>query len=125
MIRPNQSYLSLKFIKLKSIFMKLRIKQPFCWSVLVCGGALLAAPLQAHATEGTVPMETQSQQAAGTCTGTVVDETGEPLLGATVKVEGGKIATSTNIDGEFSLSNVKPGSKITVSFIGYTTADAS
>ena len=100
--------------------MKLRIKQPFCWSVLVCGGALLAAPLQAHATEGTVPMETQSQQAAGTCTGTVVDETGEPLLGATVKVEGGKIATSTNIDGEFSLSNVKPGSKITVSFIGYT-----
>lgn len=120
MIRPNQSYLSLKFIKLKSIFMKLRIKQPFCWSVLVCGGALLAAPLQAHATEGTVPMETQSQQAAGTCTGTVVDETGEPLLGATVKVEGAKIATSTNIDGEFSLSNVKPGSKITVSFIGYS-----
>ena len=59
------------------------------------------------------------QQQTGTCTGVVYDETGEPLMGATVKVEGAQNATATNIDGEFSLTNVKPGSKITVSFIGY------
>lgn len=52
--------------------------------------------------------------------GTVVDETGEPLIGATVKVEGTKLATATNIDGEYSIG-VPAGKKATViiSYIGY------
>lgn len=70
---------------------------------------------------GNVASTTLAPQAAATaaCTGTVTDETGEPLIGASVKVEGSNIGAATNIDGEFSLPNVKNGSKITVNYIGY------
>ena len=52
--------------------------------------------------------------------GTVVDESGSPLIGATVVVVGTQNATSTNVDGQFSLSGVKVGSQLMVTFIGYT-----
>ncbi|MCM1021798.1 MAG: TonB-dependent receptor [Muribaculum sp.] len=53
-----------------------------------------------------------------TVTGTVVDDTGEPIIGATVMVEGTSNGTVTDLDGNFSLK-MKPGSKIKVSYIGY------
>lgn len=40
--------------------------------------------------------------------GTVVDETGEPLIGATVLVEGTTVGTATDIDGVFAI-NASPG----------------
>ena len=53
--------------------------------------------------------------------GTVVDGTGLPVIGATVMVVGNNsIGTVTNADGAFSL-NVPAGSSITVSCIGYGT----
>lgn len=36
--------------------------------------------------------------------GTVIDETGEPVIGATVMVKGTKIGTATDIDGRYSLN---------------------
>lgn len=53
-----------------------------------------------------------------TVTGTVVDDLGEPIIGAAVKVVDSPVGTVTDIDGNFSLS-VKEGSKLTISFIGY------
>lgn len=53
-----------------------------------------------------------------TVTGTVMDDLGEPIIGAAVKVVDSPIGTVTDIDGKFSLS-VKEGSKLTISFIGY------
>ena len=52
--------------------------------------------------------------------GNVVDENGEPLIGATVKVEGTSLATATNIDGDYSIG-VPDGKKATllISYIGY------
>ena len=41
--------------------------------------------------------------------GRVLDEKGEPVAGATVTIKGTKIATSTNSNGEFSLSAVDDG----------------
>ncbi|WP_290379246.1 SusC/RagA family TonB-linked outer membrane protein [Paramuribaculum intestinale] len=78
----------------------------------------VCAPMAAVASpsESALP---QAQQANGKCTGTIVDETGEPLVGATVRVEGTTIAASANIDGEFTLSGVKPGQKIVANYIGY------
>ena len=52
-------------------------------------------------------------------TGTVVDELGEPVIGATVMVKGTNNGIGTNIDGEFSLNNVCEGDIVTVSYIGY------
>ena len=51
-------------------------------------------------------------------TGTVVDETGEPVIGATVRIEGTKTATVTDFDGNYKIEVPKNG-KIVVSYIGY------
>ena len=61
-------------------------------------------------------VETVQQQ--GIIKGVVVDETGEPVIGANVLVEGTTIGTITDIDGVFKL-NAKAGAKLKVSFIGY------
>lgn len=43
-------------------------------------------------------------QATG-ISGRVLDETGAPVIGATVMVKGTTIATATNVDGTFNLKN--------------------
>ncbi len=63
-------------------------------------------------------MSSVTLYAQGGISGTVVDSTGEPVIGATVIVDGTTIGASTDIDGGFIL-NVKEGSPITISFIGY------
>ncbi|MDE6114368.1 MAG: TonB-dependent receptor [Muribaculum sp.] len=55
-----------------------------------------------------------------TVSGTVVDELGEPLIGATVQQKGTSNGTSTDIDGNYTLS-VSPKATITVSYVGYNT----
>ncbi|SHG06455.1 SusC/RagA family TonB-linked outer membrane protein [Flavobacterium johnsoniae] len=60
--------------------------------------------------------------AQNTLTGTVVDKTtGQPIPGVNVNVQGAPNGASTGFDGNYQLSNVKNGSKIVVSFIGYKT----
>ena len=56
--------------------------------------------------------------------GTVVDDTGEPLIGATVLVKGTTIGTATDLDGNFSIK-CKPGAKLVISYIGYQTTEAA
>ena len=56
-------------------------------------------------------------------TGNVVSATdGEPLIGATVMVKGSSQGTATDIDGNFSVQ-VKNGSTLTISYVGYTTQE--
>jgi len=55
-----------------------------------------------------------------TVTGTVLDENGEPVIGATVTVAGTKTATITDFDGNYKLS-VPKGAKVTITYIGYLT----
>ncbi|MDE6190688.1 MAG: TonB-dependent receptor [Muribaculum sp.] len=55
-----------------------------------------------------------------TVSGTVVDELGEPLIGATVQQKGTSHGTSTDVDGNYSLS-ISPKGTITVSYVGYNT----
>lgn len=59
-------------------------------------------------------------QNARTVTGSVVDEFGDPVIGAAIKVVDSTVGTITDIDGKFSLP-VPEGSKLTVSFVGYVT----
>lgn len=54
-----------------------------------------------------------------TISGTIVDERGETIIGASVAVQGTTLGTITNADGEYSLTNVPENSQITISFIGY------
>ena len=56
-------------------------------------------------------------------TGKVTDaSTGDPLVGATVLIEGNTIGTSTEIDGTFRL-DATPEGTLVVSFIGYEAAN--
>ena len=63
------------------------------------------------------------QQQSGTCTGVVKDATGETVIGASVVVQGTTNGTITGIDGDFSLSGVKKGDIIQISFVGYQTVE--
>lgn len=57
----------------------------------------------------------------GSVTGTVVDESGEPIIGANITVAGNKaLGTITDIEGRFKIA-VPVNSTIEVSFIGYVT----
>ena len=82
---------------------------------LVCSALMLSPYVggQAHA-------EVQNVQQAKAVKGTVVDETGEPVIGATVLVVGGSASqgTITDMDGNFSI-NVKLGQKLKITYIGY------
>ncbi|HAT62291.1 MAG TPA: TonB-dependent receptor [Prevotella sp.] len=53
--------------------------------------------------------------------GTVLDSSGEPVIGATIKVDGTKIGVITDIDGNFILDQVPAGAKVTVSYVGMKT----
>ena len=52
--------------------------------------------------------------------GSVVDENGEPIIGASVKAVGGKVGTITNTDGEFYFK-CPANSQVEVSYIGFAT----
>ena len=53
-------------------------------------------------------------------TGKVIDEKGEPLIGATILVVGSTTGVITDFDGNFTLQ-VKPGDELNISSIGYAT----
>ena len=53
-----------------------------------------------------------------TVSGTVLDELGEPVIGATVTVDGTKNATVTDLDGNYKIQAPK-GAKVTITYIGY------
>ena len=52
--------------------------------------------------------------------GTVNDETGEPVIGATVKVQGSNEATITDFDGNFSIKAASDAT-LSISYVGYVT----
>ncbi len=60
--------------------------------------------------------------AAAQVTGTVTDTDGEPLTGATIIVQGTKLAAAADIDGNFSL-DAKPGQVMKVTYVGKLPAD--
>ena len=62
-------------------------------------------------------------QQNGACTGVVKDVTGESVIGASVVVKGTTNGTITDFDGNFSLSGVKKGATLQVSFVGYKTQE--
>lgn len=63
-----------------------------------------------------------AQQQAKTVTGTVTDVSGEPIIGANIRIKGTTTGTITDIDGNFSIE-AKPQSVIEVSYIGYLTQE--
>lgn len=94
----------------KTYFFKSTV-MPF---VMMCSAMLLTPPMlgmqDAYA----------SVQQQGSISGTVVDSQGEPIIGASVVILGGKTVqgTVTDFDGNFTL-NVAPGTQLKISYVGY------
>ena len=87
--------------------------------------SIALAPTSAYAVENPVgspdasmPQAVQ-QNGNHKVTGRVVDPAGEPLIGATIMVEGTKEGTVTDIDGNFTI-NTTSKAKLIISYVGYT-----
>lgn len=68
---------------------------------------------------GILPLFSQNKVETVTVSGTVFDEAGEPVPGASAYVKVINKGVTTDLDGKFSIANVPIGETLTVSFIGY------
>ncbi len=64
-----------------------------------------------------------AQQSGQDCTGVVLDDQGDPVIGASVVIKGSSTGSITDIDGRFTLKNVPQGSTLVISYIGYTNRE--
>ena len=64
------------------------------------------------------------QQDGKKISGVVKDDSGEPIVGASVMVKGTSLGTITNVDGEFALE-VPANATLSVSYIGYVQQDVT
>lgn len=81
-------------------------------SVIACGQMLSAAPSNAPEPQAAVASST-----AGTATGVVLDEAGDPLIGVSVSIEGKGAVGVTDLDGRFSVK-AKPGQTLKFTYVG-------
>ena len=83
-------------------------------------GALFLACGMSYSVASAAPLPQVVNSNTTTVTGTVVDENGEPVIGASIAEIGTIRATATDIDGHFSLK-VGPKAKLQISYVGYKT----
>ena len=90
------------------------LKRTVMSMALMCSAMLFTPPMlglqSAYAAE----------QQQGSISGTVVDSQGEPIIGASIVIVGGKTVqgTVTDFDGNFTLK-VAPGTELKISYVGY------
>ncbi len=92
-----------------------------CFLTWSLAAALCLSTGSIYAADAPAPQAATSkvQGQVSKITGTVLDELGEGIPGASVKVKGGSKGAITDIDGTFSI-DVPKGSQLEVSFLGYT-----
>ena len=56
--------------------------------------------------------------------GTVIDETGEPVIGASVIEKGSTRGTVTDIDGKFAFKG-NEGARLVISYVGFITTEVA
>ena len=89
-----------------------------CFAMALAAG-MVAIPLPTMANQAV-----QNVQQSGVVKGQVVDKSGEPIIGATIKVKNiENVGTVTDFDGNFELKSVPTSGTLVVSYIGYTTKE--
>lgn len=91
-------------------------------SILASSSMVLNASPVAEAFQSEAPKMMVMQQVNNSYVlkGTVQDAMKQPIIGATVLIEGTSSGTATDLDGGFSL-DVTPGMRLHISCIGYRT----
>ena len=64
------------------------------------------------------PQAAVASSTAGTATGVVFDEAGDPLIGVSVSIEGKGAVGVTDLDGRFSVKEAKPGQTLKFTYVG-------
>lgn len=82
-------------------------------------GLSAAFPMETQAVSSNMPSMAMATQQNQTVKGRVVDETGEPMIGVTVRAKGSKNATVTDLDGKFTLET--NAAYLDLSYVGYKT----
>ena len=80
-------------------------------------------PLYAADTSNRLATENTQQQIK--VTGTIVDKSGEPIIGANIVEKGTTNGTISDLDGRFTLNVQSATSVLVVSYIGYKTTETS
>ncbi|WP_282918263.1 SusC/RagA family TonB-linked outer membrane protein [Porphyromonas macacae] len=68
---------------------------------------------------------TNQQSPTITVKGSVVDEQKEPLIGVSILVKGTAIGVQTDVNGEFTLTNISRNAVLVVSYIGMRTQEVA
>ena len=105
----------------------MQIKSFFLWNLvskipekigyILVISMVLAAPVYLSAAGD--PSTTTSVQQQIAISGTITDETGEPMPGVSVAVKGTTIGMASNSDGKFSINVPSEGSVLTFSYLGF------
>ncbi len=89
--------------------------------------AALCMPAMMYANGSATPhadnISAVQQQQKRTITGTIIDETGTPMIGVSVLIKGTTEGTITDIDGKYSVELPAGKDLIEISYIGYKTQD--
>ena len=92
----------------------------------LCFMMALAAGFFANPLPTMAEQTVQDVQQSGVVKGQVTDKSGEPVIGATIKVNGvSNVGTVTDFDGNFELKSAPPSGTLTVSYIGYKTKEVA
>lgn len=67
----------------------------------------------------------RAQGSTITCRGSIIDELGDPVVGATVQAKGTTTAVATDIDGNFQLKVPSSVKVLQITYIGYVTKDVA
>lgn len=92
-----------------------RLLKPYQLGYELIDSSVVIKPLAADASGE----QAQPEQRQGPIHGTVKDEKGLPIIGASILLKGTNVATSTNVDGNFTMQLPGTDGTLVVSFIGY------
>jgi TonB-linked SusC/RagA family outer membrane protein len=94
------------------------------YSYLILLGMLALAPATYAEGKGNIDQTLMTQPGNITVKGKIVDENGEPLIGATIQQKGTTNGITTDTNGNFSLSVPSDGALI-VSFVGFKSIEVT
>jgi len=98
----------------------MRLPQRVTGTAAIVAGLLVFNSTMAKASFGVASHSVNAvQQASKTVKGTVVDENGEPVIGASVVEKGTSNGAVTDLDGNFTLKVASPDAIVQITYIGY------
>ncbi len=104
---------------MKNVFLEFKSGKVLC-SLLTILALLSGSPQKAFSGDRDV----QSVLQSGVIKGQVFDESGEPIIGASILVKGTSNGVISDIDGNFTLNGVSKGTLV-ISFVGYKTQEVA